>query len=40
MKYVKMIVHAPNAARAKLYKAFLPRNIAIAKDENMNFIYM
>ena len=35
-----MSVHAPNAARAKRYKALLPRNIAIAEEENMNFIYI
>ena len=40
LKYVKMGVHTPNEARAKLGKALLQRNTGISEDENMNFIYL
>ena len=39
LKYVKMSVHTQLAARAKLNKAILPGNLAIAEDGNMNFIF-
>ena len=38
LKYVKMRVHAPSAASAKLNKALLQRYIAVAGSENTNFI--